>query len=220
VIYHNINSFYVNASGTKVCRPWRDVAAGMYDDWWTRQAQSIKAFGYPLLPSFNHEPTSDAPSHPSCGTADEFRAAYEHIVELFDAHGVGNVTWVWTLTAATFNGRQGGPTAWEPSDYDIVGVDGYNRASKWRTPQQIFQAAEDFAVLRGKPLLVGEIGCEELPGDPAAKANWITQVTAMFKSFGNVKAVMWSNDSPYLIDSSQQALDAFIRAGSDPYYGG
>lgn len=220
VIYHNINSFYLDASGNKVCRPWADVAAGVYDPWWIGQAQNIKAFAYPVLLSFNHEPTVDAPNHPLCGTPDEFRAAYDHLVQLFADQGVTNVTWVWTLTAATFNGQKGGPTAWEPSRYDIVGVDGYNRASKWRTPQEVFQAAEDFSRLRGKPLLVGELGVEELPGNPSAKADWIRAVAEMFKSFGNVTAIMWSNDTPYWVDSSPQALEAFIAAGQDPYYGG
>jgi len=220
LVYLNINSWYLDASGTKVCRPWADVAAGVYDSWWIAEAKSIQAFGYPILLSFNHEPTVDAPNHPLCGTPEEFKAAYDHLVQLFAGQGVTNVKWVWTLTAATFNGQKGGPTTWEPSRYDVVGVDGYNRASKWRTPQGVFQAAEDFSQLRGKPLLVGEIGVEELLGDPGAKADWIKAAAAMFKSFGNVTAILWSNDTPYWVDSSPQALDAFIAAGRDSYFGG
>jgi hypothetical protein len=220
VIYHNINSWYLNASGNKVCRPWAAVAAGADQPWWIAQAQNIKAFDYPIFLSFNHEPTVDVPVHPSCGTPADFRAAYDHLVQLFAAQGVSNVRWVWTLTASTFNGGNGGPTAWEPAHYNVVGVDGYARASRWRTPKEVFQAAEDFARLRGKRLLVGEIGCEELPGKPSAKADWITRAATMFKSWGNVEAVMWTNDTPYSIDSSPQALNAFAAAGHDPYYGG
>jgi len=220
VIYHNINSWYLGASGQKVCRSWADTAAGVYDAWWITQAQNIATFGYPMLLSFTHEPTVDALVHPKCGTAAEYRAAYDHIVQLFASQGVTNVEWVWTLTASTFNGQQGGPTAWEPSHYDIVGVDGYSRVSKPRSPQEIFQAAEDFSKLRGKPLLVGEIGCEELSGNPDAKARWVTQAATMFEAWDNVVAIMWNNDSPYFVDSSPEAFAAFTAAGLDPYYGG
>ncbi len=219
--YHNINSWYVNASGNKICNPWSGVAAGNYDSWFIAQAQSIKAWGYPVLLSFTHEPSVNSSNHPQCGTPDEYRAAYDHVVQVFASQGVTNIKWVWTLTAGTFNGKDGGPTAWEPSHYDYVGVDGYNQAGNWRTPQEIFQTAEDFAKLRGKPLLIGEIGCDELPGNPQAKADWITQAAALFKSFGNVTAIMWTNTGNggiWWLDSSPQSLAAFAAAGKDPYF--
>jgi len=218
--YHNINSWYLNGS-TKVCYSWSDIAAGKYDAWWTAQAQSIEAWGYPVYLSFTHEPTVDSSSHPQCGTAPEYQAAYDHLVQLFASQGVTNVKWVWTLTASTFKGGNGGPTAWEPSSYDIVGVDGYNHAYKWRTPQDIFQAAEDFARVHGKPLLVGEIGCDEITGNPQAKADWITAAAQMFKSWGDVLAIMWTNTDnggTYWLDSSPEALAAFTAAGQDPYF--
>jgi endoglucanase len=220
VDYHNINSFWLNGN-TKTCDSWASVAAGTYDSWWITQAQNIKAWGYPVYLSFNHEPTVDSPTHPSCGTAPEYIAAYDHVVQLFAAQHVTNVKWVWTLTASTFNGTDGGPTAWEPSHYDVVGVDGYNHAFKWRTPQDVFQTAEDFARSRGKPLLIGEIGSDEQTGNPMGKANWITQAAALFKSYGNVVAVEWTNTGTggnYWLDSSPQALAAFTAAGRDPYF--
>ena len=110
----------------------------------------------------------------------------------------------------------------EPSSYDIVGVDGYNHVHRWRSPAEIFQSAEDFAVSRGKPLLIGEIGCEEQPGDPSAKAGWIRQAASLFRSWPDVRAIMWSNTGggggDFWLDSSPQALAAFTAAGhSRPY---
>jgi hypothetical protein len=132
------------------------------------------------------------------------------------------VTWVWTLTAGTFAGGNGGPGVWEPSRYDVVGVDGYNRADDWETPEQVFRSAHDCATSVGKPLLVGEIGCDELPGDPQAKADWIGQAAAMIKSWGDMKAVMWTNTGnggDFWLDSSPEALVAFATAGHAPYFG-
>ncbi len=219
--YHNINSWHP-AGGTRVCYRWADIAAGSYDAWWSGQARNIGAWGYPLYLSFTHEPSVNSAIHPSCGTPAEYRAAYDHLVQLFAAQNVTNVTWVWTLTASTFNGGSGGPAAWEPSRYDVVGVDGYNHASYWRTPQAIFQAAEAFARSRGKPLLVGEIGSDEQSGNPNGKAVWIGQAAMLFRSYGDVGAVMWTNTGNggnYWLDSSPQTLAAFRTAGQGSFYG-
>lgn len=218
--YHNVNGWRLTGA-TKTCYAWADIASGTYDAWWTRQAQSIKAWGYPIYLGFTHEPTVDTATHPKCGTAAEYVAAYDHLVELFAANHVSNVTWVWAMTAATFGGAKGGPALWEPHHYDVVGVDGYNHSSEWRTPADIFQAAEDFATRRDKPLLVAEIGSDEETGNPNGKADWLTAAADLFKSWGNVRAVFWTNTSNggnYWLDSSPESIAAFKAAGLDPYY--
>lgn len=216
--YHGINSW----TGARTCVSWADVAAGREDAWFTRQADAIRTWGYPIFLAFNHEPTVHNPHHPQCGTAAQYRAAFDHLVGLFAARGVHNVTWVWTLTAPTFDGSFEGPTAWEPAHFDVVGVDGYNRAKDWQRPEAIFGSAERFARSQGKPLLIGEIGCDERPGNPAAKATWITEAARMIKAWGNVKAVLWSNTATargdYWLDSSPQSLAAVKKAIHNPYF--
>jgi hypothetical protein len=214
VVYHNFSS-WIHRGDRKVCIPWVDIASGTRDAWLITQARNIRAWGYPIFLTFTHEPTIDNPVHPQCGSAQEYRAAFDHVVHVFDMQGATNATWVWTLTAATFSGANGGPTAWEPSQYDVIGVDGYNHARRWRSPDEIFQSAQDFAISRNKPLLVGEIGCEELPGDPNGKADWIAQAAALFRSWHDVRAIMWTNSGGggfFWLDSSPQALAAFAAA--------
>jgi hypothetical protein len=222
VDYHNVNSWTLDGAGNKVCNSWADIAAGKDDAWWAQQASNLKAWGYPVLFSFTHEPTVDSANHPQCGTADEYRAAYDHVWQIFQDRNVTNVKWVWTLTSSTFNGANGGPDAWRPAHYDYVGVDGYNHADHWRSPQEIFQTAQDFAAAHGKPLLVGEIGCDELAGNPQAKADWLTQAADLFRSYGDVSAIMWTNTGNggnYWLDSTSQSLAAFAQAGKDPSFG-
>lgn len=214
VIYHNFSS-WIHRGARKVCIPWADIASGTQDAWLITQARNIRAWGYPIFLTFSHEPTVENAAHPQCGSPEEYRAAFDHVVHVFDMQGATNATWVWTLTAATFSGANGGPTAWEPSHYDVVGVDGYNHARRWRSPDEIFQPAQDFAASRHKPLLVGEIGCEELPGSPNGKADWITQTAALFRSWHDVRAIMWTNSGgggDFWLDSSPQALTAFAVA--------
>ena len=61
ITYHSINSFHY-VYGQKVCYPWSDVAAGVYDAWWTAQADAIKAWGKPILLTFTHEPEVNNPA--------------------------------------------------------------------------------------------------------------------------------------------------------------
>jgi Tol biopolymer transport system component len=216
LLYHNFNSWYVNGAGTKVCYSWSRIAAGTYDDLLIKMAGQIRDFGYPVYLSFTHEPTADVPNHPRCGTAPEYRAAYDHIWTLFQHQGVTNVKWVWTSVAAVFNGQQGGPDTWAPAHYDVVGVDGYNHDYKWKTPTWVFGRAESYARAHGKGFLVGEIGCDEKSGDPTAKAAWYTDVSSMFLGWDNLVAVLWTNTDnggEYWIDSSSHSLDAFTKAG-------
>jgi hypothetical protein len=219
LIYHNFNSWYVNGSGQKICYRWSDIIAGKYNALLATMAQNVKAFDYPIYMSFTHEPTADVPNHPRCGTAPEYRAAYDHVWTVFHNQGVTNVTWVWTNSASVFLGQQGGPNMWVPVHYDVVGVDGYNRAFKWRTPSWMFGPAEAYARAHGKGILVGEIGCDEARGNSSAKANWYTAAATMFQGWSdNLVAVLWTNTNnggDYWIDSSSQALGAFKTAGHD-----
>ena len=219
ILYHDFNSFRP-VNGHKVCYQWSDIAAGRWDTMLINRADEIRQWGYPVIMSFTHEPNVDSAVHPLCGTASEYQAAFDHVVSIFNQQGATNVTWAWVLTAANFNGADGGPQAWEPQHYDIVGVDGYNHASAWRTPQDLFQAAEAFARSRGKPLMIGEVGCEERSGDPNAKADWITAAAELFRSW-SVNVVFWThtgNGGHWWLDSSGQALSAFAAAGKDPYF--
>lgn len=220
LLYHNINSFHP-MNGEKVCYQWSDIATGRYDSMLIDRANEVREWGYPVIMSFTHEPNVDNPNHPLCGTASEYQAAFDHVVRIFDQQDATNVTWAWVLTAANFNGADGGPAVWEPQHYEIVGVDGYNHASTWRSPRDIFQAAADFAQSRGKPLMIGEVGCEERSGDPSAKANWITGAAALFKSWRDVNVVFWThtgNGGEWWLDTSPQELAAFAAAGQDPYF--
>ena len=148
-IYLNINSFSV-VNGRSVCARWADVAAGRYDARWTEIAQEIKDFGYTIHLGYHHEMTNDTGHHPVCGTAADYRRAYNHLHDLFTRLGVTNVQWVWAPTASAF--ITGVAWRYEPANYDVLGVDGYSRTYKWRTPAQIFVAAHRFAVAHGKAI--------------------------------------------------------------------
>jgi len=125
------------------------------------------------------------------------------------------VRWVWAPTASSFN--MGTAGRYMPSSFDIVGVDGYSRTRKWRTPSQIFSAAHRFALAHGKSLLIGEVGCDEFPGAPTRKANWLLAASNMFHGWTDLRAIMWTNTGAkrhlFWLDSSPQSLTIFRMVG-------
>ena len=60
------------------------------------------------------------------GTTADFVAAYRHIRDRFQADGLTNVLYAWTMSGATFGTASA--TADDPGDYavDVVASDGYN----------------------------------------------------------------------------------------------
>jgi hypothetical protein len=207
---------------------WALIAAGRYDDWVRAQAQSIKAAAFPMYIAFHHEPEVDH----QCGSAKDFRAAFNHIQSVFQHEGVTNVAWVMTLMASTYRGGHGGPGAWEPAQYDYVGVDGYNRypcdPKGYKSFADVFEPARDFAVDRRKPLFIGEFACVEQnacghgSGDPQGKAKWFTAGASVIKTWPEVAVVCYSHvrakNYEYWVDSSKYSLAAYKAMGKDPYF--
>src|SRR3954469_18416693 len=210
--------------------PWRAIAAGSYDTWIRTQARALRDWGRPIYMTFHHEPEDDS----RCGTAAEFRAAYARVRNLFIAEGASNVRWVATLMASVFDGYNGGASTWMPPQYDIVCVDGYNRrlcqkGKMWKSFASIFGPARQYAIAHGKPLAIGEFASVEkfplcgYPGDPTAKAAWITNAAATIKSWPEVVFACYSHVTTsegygYWIDSSTASLQAFKQAGAEAYF--
>jgi hypothetical protein len=207
----------VSAEVGPTCVTWKDVTAGAYDSELQQIAASIVAYGHRVDFAWNHEMQSNC----ATGTPAEYAASFEHVHRVFDAAGVRTVAYVFAPSATTFT--QGAAAAYEPPRYDVVGVDGYNKARAWRTPSKIFSAAHTFAAARAKPLLIPEIGCQESAADPNAKAAWMTAAAQLFQSWA-VAGVIWTNavdqrlSINYWVDSSSQSLAAFSAAGSLPYF--
>jgi mannan endo-1,4-beta-mannosidase len=109
-----------------------DIAAGDDDSYLQSYADSVKAFGHPVIIGFGQEmnagPAPGAPGY-SWGykhtPASTFVAAWRHIWTVFREAGALNVTWLWTVQA---DGPGTGPIQdwWPGSKYvSWVGIDGF-----------------------------------------------------------------------------------------------
>jgi hypothetical protein len=188
---------------------WADIAAGTQDPYIASVAEDFKTRlgGKKVFLTFNHEPENDAANNGPASTAAEelarareYKAAYTHVKKIFVAHNVKNVKWVCTLVQGTYKGANGGAAAWFPNAAAYVGADGYNRGAcsgGWKSFSSLFKDAHDFAVLKGKSMVVEEWGCA--PPDacggtaPQTKAQWFTDAGDQIEAWPEVKAVIYTH---------------------------
>ncbi|MBI2811009.1 MAG: hypothetical protein HYX67_09305 [Candidatus Melainabacteria bacterium] len=161
--------------------------------------------------------------------------AWQHMHDIFEQEGVKNVKWVWCPDANAFDGQNPAAQKYYPgSKYvDYVGADGYSepiykgKELPYMTPQQIFQSGVNFAKEQGKPFLIGETGVQ-VDQNPANDARYVKEMQAWAKTQPNLKAIVWFESNPkknhteennWMVDSSQQELDAMRELVNDPYFG-
>jgi hypothetical protein len=196
---------------------YANIANGKEDASIDARADAAKAFGKPMFVSFDHEPNDRIGNN---GTAEEYVAAWRHIVDVFRQRGATNVAFVYVQTAASF--RSGSPLddSLYPGDnyIDWVAADGYNffacpgKKAGWTPFKQIFNAFYTWGKAKGKPMMIAELGVSEDPNNPDRKADWYRQAEQQVQQFPDIRAVVYYNGAPKCanwVDSSTQALSGF-----------
>jgi hypothetical protein len=98
----------------------------------------------------------------------------------------------------------------------------------WRDFEDIFQK-EPVKIYNGypsKPFWIGEMGCSEeiLPGVKGSKPEWIQKAYERIKTvYPRIKGVCWFSkyypwERDWRVNSSPEALEAYRKAISDPYF--
>ena len=203
---------------------WASVAAGGTDSELVAQADGLKAFGYPVMVSFDHEANARIGSS---GTPAQFVAAWRHVYDVYQQQGATNVIFVWDMTGELFLNAQNANAMYPGSQYvDWVAADAYNwdpvrAGAPWRSFQQAFQPFYTWAVQTGKPAMAEETGVLESPSDANAKAQWYAGMATTVEGWPNLKAVVYFNssrDGAWWFDSTPQALAAFRAVAQSPYF--
>jgi mannan endo-1,4-beta-mannosidase len=145
------------------------IAAGQQDAFLQSYAESVKAFGYPVIISFGHEMNGTWYRWGWTNTAPAvFVRAWRHVVDVFRQAGADNVTWLWTINAVS---SYEGPIAdyWPGASFVTwVGLDAY-----------YYNAGDDFSGVFGpsiaavrritsKPMLIAETAIGQVTGQAAA----------------------------------------------------
>jgi len=192
------------------------IAAGDYDGYLRRYADSVRGFGHPVVIGFGHE--MNAPWY-SWGyhhlPAPTFVAAWRHIVTLFRNEGADNVTWLWTINA---DRSDTGPIAdwWPGSSYVTwVGIDGYYYRPADTFTRVFGKTINQVRALTTDPVLLSETAVGPLAGQ-FVKIGDLFAGMARYRTLGLVWFDKTQHDGVYHQDwriEDSQAAEAAFRLG-------
>jgi membrane-bound metal-dependent hydrolase YbcI (DUF457 family) len=203
--------------------PLRSIARGVYDSYLWDSARTAAEWNKPLMVRFGQEMNGDW--FPWGGHPAPYKAAWRHIVRIFNRAGADKVRWVWTPYVNSRNGQL--PfTSYYPGEkwVDWAGLDVINWGSAypWRTFTEIIgDSYRQLRDLTSKPIILAEIGSGEQGG---SKAHWVsTMLGENIPHMKQVRAVaFWSKQDPrgdLRINSSSAALQALRGGLGRPLYG-
>ncbi len=194
------------------------ITAGDHDAYLSRWATQIRSYAKPVTVRLAHEmnagwyPWSEQVNGNGAG---DYAAAWRHVVDLFRAKRVRNVTWRWAPNVP-YDGSAPLPALYPGDAYvDQLALDGYNWAtlhdgSTWRSFAQVFgPGLTALRSLSARPVYIGEVGCPEAGGDKAA---WVADMFAVLQSHPEIRGVTWfsfEKEADWRIDSSPASLSAF-----------
>ena len=149
----------------------KDVANGVYDFYIERWAKDVKMFGKPILVRFGHE-MNDPYRYtwgPQNNTADEFIAAWQHVVDYTRKVGATNIIWVWSPHIAYGYFKEYYPGD-EYVDWIGVGALNYGKVavwSDWWSFDDVFGKFYNDLAFFNKPIMLTEFGSIAVGGDRA-----------------------------------------------------
>lgn len=199
------------------------IVSGSQDVVIRARADAIRALGAPVFLRWLWE--MDGRAVTLVRSPRSFKRAWRHIHDIFHARGATNASFVWCPTAWGF--VTGEAQEYYPGNpyVDWVCADAYNWApgrpgAEWR---QLAQAIEPFyawGLTTGKPLMLGEWGCQERRW--GEKAAWFRQAADDLRArFPGIRAVVYFDTEAvydWRVDTSSSASSAFRDMARDPYF--
>jgi hypothetical protein len=192
------------------------IPAGRYDGYLSEYAESVRAYRHPVIISFGREMNGSWYSWGYRHTSPAvFVAAWRHIVTLFRALGVRNVTWMWTVSIIndTQQGTAASPNRWWPGSSYVnwVGVDGYYLKPSWKFAPLFGPTIAHVRELTTDPILIAGTGVVPAADQPAKIANLFAGIRA-YGLRGFVYLDTNSAGDPFAITSP--AAIAALRKGA------
>lgn len=172
-------------------------SSAMYKDI-VRWADTIKSRGTTTFFGFMHEPEAKDQAH--WGSAGQYIAAYQHVVNIMRAQNVPNIRYVWQVTAYGFVRGNNPATNYYPGDgyVDDVAADPYNwggcgSGSPWRPLGPIVDPVIQFAHAHNKLAILGEFASQAGP----QRAAWLRDAEAYFiQNRGTIQAAFYFDRPP------------------------
>jgi len=144
------------------------IAAGQQDGYLQSYAQSVKAFGHPVIISFGHEMNGTwypwGWTHTSPAV---FIAAWRHVVAVFRQAGADNVTWLWAVNSV--NQYEGPIAEYWPGDSYVTwaAFDAYYYNATDSYSGVFGDSITAIRHITNKPILIGETAIGQVAGQAA-----------------------------------------------------
>ena len=164
-----------------------------------RWADTIGARGSLTFFGFVKEPEASDDAH--FGTANEYIAAYQHVVDIFRSQDLTNVRYVWQMTAHSFMSTTATAAInYYPGDsyVDVVAEDPYNwggcgPGGPWRDLNTAANPALSFAEAHGKLAMLGEFASQTGP----QRASWLASAQQwLVANRGEIQAAFYFDRPP------------------------
>ena len=215
------------------------ILAGRWDDYLSRWAAAVAAYGGPLLLRWNWEMNGNW--YPwgvdvQGNTAQQFVDVWRRVHDSFIREGATNIQWVWSPNVVL--GHEFPLESVYPGDayVDWMALDGFNHLMYgWRSFSDLFYPSyARLVAMSDRPIMIAETSSSEAgAGAPrgASKAGWISSALTeeIPNTFPHVRALIWFNDNKsgvesngydWRIESSESAQKAFAAAVASPIYSG
>ena len=188
------------------------VTNGEYDAYLTHFAEAVKAFGHPVMITFDHEMNADwYPWGDTRISPAQWIAAWQHVTRIISSIA-SNVTWVWAPNieqdAALVSSYWPG-IGYSNPHVNMVGLDGYfqNASSTWANTFSKSVADVESAGPGDYPFIVAEAGV------PSTDSNNISQIQNLVSGArsAGARALMYFDSSPtWSFTAAEQS--EFIKA--------
>ena len=215
---------------------WADVARGKFDKALSAQARGIASLKVPVFLTFEQE-ANQKTKLGVVGNAADFRAAWRHLHDLYQAAGATNAVWTWVMTGSAKNLARAA-SLWPGNDVvDWISWNVYNQSgchsgsvdeSKYKSFAQELRPFYDFVKKRGpsigmdphKPMMISETGSVKYINDPQLTADWYASIAPTLRRFPQVKAVaFWDSVTEtcdYDFDNDPDVIKGVRKAVLDP----
>jgi mannan endo-1,4-beta-mannosidase len=199
------------------------IASGQYDRYLSAYAEAVRTYRRAVILSFGHEMNgfwySWGYRHASPAV---FVAAWRHIVSVFHAAGVNNVTWLWTVNIIhdAKHGRIPRPGPWWPGSAYVtwVGIDGYYYDSTRKFAPLFGPTIAAVRELTRDPILIAETAVAPTAGQPAKIADLFGGIRAYgllgFVWFDAIGSRDWRLSSSAAISAFRQGAETYKRPAS------
>lgn len=202
------------------------IASGKYDIYLHSYALAVKAFGGRVILSFGHEMNGNWYSWGYKHTSPTvFVAAWRHVVDVFRAARVSNVTWMWTINIIGKPNIIPAPKPWWPGSSYVnwIGIDGYYWSSSAGFDSVFGPTIADVREFTSDPMLIAETGAEPSVGQPAKIADLFSGVRS-FDLLGFIyfnddvlsaaipgEALNWRLSSPAALQAFRRNAKAYMK---------